>query len=166
MLACHGPGPYGFARAYEPLLSERPHLDQAQQLPYEQVNREPYNYRGTEIAWFGVVTEMNELPDGRTEARLSFRLHQGRHLCSDEYQDSCRVTVSDNSSGQFTARMKVPASEKSGQERLWLGSLLKIYGKPTGDYDQHGDPVIETTYYRHWPRGYYVTTAQRAAMRR
>jgi hypothetical protein len=148
------------------LLSEKGHLERAQQLPYEQVKVTPYQFRSTEIAWFGVVTDVSDLDDKRTALRLSFRVHQARHLCQDEYQDSCRVTVAENSPGQFSARLTLANSEKSGKERVWVGSLLKVYGQPTGDYDEHGDPVIEVAYYRHWPRGYYVTTAQRNAMKR
>lgn len=164
--ACGGPGPYGFARTYQPLISEKRHLERAQELPYEQVKAAPYDFRQTEIAWFGVVTDVNQLADKRMQLRLSFRVHQARHLCRDEYQDSCRVTVSERSPGEFSARLTLPPHEQSGKERVWVGSLLKVYGKPTGDFDERGDPMLEVSYYRHWPRGYYVTTAQRGAMRR
>lgn len=166
LAACGGAGPYGFARTYQPLVSERGHYENAEELPYEQVKTSPYDYKTREITWFGVVENLADLPDGRTELTLAVRLHQARHLCKDEYEDSCRLTVSDTSTGKFIARLKLSVQEKTGKDRVWLGSLLKIYGHPTGDYDDHGDPVIETTYYRHWPRGTYVTTAQRAAMTR
>ncbi len=166
LLAACGSGQYGFSRTYEPLMSERGHLDAAQELPYEQVKLAPYDYKQTEVAWFGVVTGVKDLPEGYTQLQLSYRVHQARHLCSDEYQDSCRLTVSESSPGEFLARVKLHDSEKKGKERVWLGSLLKIYGKPTGDVDEQGNPVLETSYHRHWPRGYYVTTAQRAAMKR
>lgn len=147
-------------------MSEKGHLEKAQQRPYEQVKADPYQFKNTKIAWFGVVTSIDELPDGRSELQLSFRAHQARHLCRDEFEDSCRVTVSERSPGSFVARLKLSEAEKTGKDRVWLGSLLKVYGTPTGDYDEHGDPVLEVSYYRHWPRGYYVTTAQRGAMRR
>jgi hypothetical protein len=166
LAGCGGSGPYGFSRTYDPLIGEKKHLERAQELPYEQVKATPYEYRATEIAWFGVVSALSELPDKRTQARLAFHVHQARHLCRDEYEDSCRVTVSESSPGDFSARLLLPESQNSGKERVWVGSLLKVYGKPTGDFDEQGDPVIEVTYFRHWPRGYYVTTAQRAAMRR
>jgi hypothetical protein len=166
LAACGGAGPYGYARLYKPLVSERSHFENAEELPYEQVKTSPYDYKTNEITWFGVVESLNELPDGRTELALAVRVHQARHLCKDEYEDSCRVTVSASSTGKFIARLKLKAEEKTGKERVWIGSLLKIYGHPTGDYDDHGDPVIDTTYYRHWPRGTYVTTEQRSAMTR
>ena len=170
LLACSafacGRGGYGHTRTYEPLLSEKPHFERAQELSYEQVKRAPYDFKTTEIAWFGVVDKIEALPDARTELRLSFRTHQARHLCKDEYQDSCRVTVSESSVGRFSARLTLSDAEKNSDQRVWVGSLMKLYGTPTGDYDERGDPVLEVTYHRHWPRGTYVTTAQRRAMKR
>lgn len=166
LLSACGGGVYGFSRTYEPLISERSHLERAQELPLEDVRKAPYDFKNVEVAWFGVVTSIHELPDKRTELYLAGRTHQARHLCKDEYADSCRLTVSESSTGNFVARLKLNEDEKSGKTRVWVGSLLKIYGRPTGDYDERGDPVIETTYHRHWPRGYYVTTAQRGAMTR
>jgi hypothetical protein len=166
LMSCGGAGPYGYARTYEPMLSEKGHLERSEERAYEEVKRAPYDFKATEIAWFGVVTEVSELPDGFTELTLSFRPHQARHLCRDEYADSCRVTVSDASQGNFVARVQLKDEEKTGKERVWVGSLLKVYGMPTGDYDEQGDPVLDAKFYRHWPRGYYVTTAQRSAMKR
>jgi hypothetical protein len=161
-----GGGQYGFSRTYEPLITERPHLEKAQELPIEDVRKAPYDYKTVEVAWFGVVQSIHDLEDGRTELFLAARVHQARHLCKDEYQDSCRITVSESSPGNFVARLKLKGEERTGKERIWVGSLLKIYGTPTGDYDQKGDPVLDTAYYRHWPRGFYVTTAQRSGMTR
>jgi hypothetical protein len=161
-----GGGQYGFSRTYEPLITERPHLEKAQELPLEDVRKAPYDYKTVEVAWFGVVQSIHELEDGRTELYLAARVHQARHLCRDEYQDSCRITVSESSPGNFVARLKLKGEERTGKERVWVGSLFKIYGTPTGDYDEKGDPVLDTAYYRHWPRGFYVTTAQRSGMTR
>lgn len=166
LAGCGGAGPYNYARTYEPLISERGHLERAQEIPYERVKSVPHDYKETELAWFGVVSAAHDLPDGRAQLKLAARTHQARHLCRDEYQDSCRLTVSESSPGEFTVRVALKPDEKQGKERVWVGSLLKVYGKPTGESDEQGDPVIEPAYYRHWPRGYYVTTAQRGAMKR
>jgi hypothetical protein len=163
--ACGG-NQYGFSRTYEPLISERAHLEKAQELPLEDVRKAPYDFKNVEVAWFGVVQSIHELEGGRTELNLAGRVHQARHLCKDEYADSCRMTVSESSPGNFVARLKLNADERTGKERVWVGSLLKIYGTPTGDYDERGDVIVDTSYHRHWPRGYYVTTAQRGAMTR
>lgn len=147
-------------------MAEKSHFENAQELPYEQVKTSPYEYKDKEIAWFGVVENLSDLADGQTLLTIAVRAHQARHLCKDEYEDSCRVTVSQTSTGKFVTRLALKKDEKSGKERIWVGSLLKVYGHTTGDFDENGDPVIATTYYRHWPRGTYVTTAQREAMTR
>ena len=46
------------------------------------------------------------------------------------------------------------------------GTLVRIVGRLTDDYDQDGTPVFRASYYRHWPRGFFVTTADREHMRR
>lgn len=164
--SCSNVGKYGYARTYEPLLTEKGPMLEAQDLPYEQVKRAPYEYKQTLIAWFGVVTKVSTLSDRRMQLRLSVRAHQARHLCRDDFADSCRVTVSESSAGDFTARLATNKADREGPERIVAGSLLKVYGTPTGDFDNRGDPVVEVSYHRHWPRGYYVTTAQRGAMKR
>lgn len=166
LTACGAGGQYGYTRTYEPLMSEKGHFEQAQELPYEQVKTTPHDYKTTEVTWFGVVDNLTDLPDGQTELTLEVRTHQTRHLCQDEYEDSCRLTVSQTTTGKFIARLKLKPEERAGKDRVWVGSLLKVYGRPTGDYDKAGDPILEVTYYRHWPRGTYVTTAQRGAMKR
>ena len=36
---------------------------------------------------------------------------------------------------------------------------LRIVGNVTQDLDPNdGTPVLRATFYRHWPRGFYVTT--------
>lgn len=163
--ACGG-GEYGFARTYSPTGPESSHFEQAQQPTYQDLIREPNKYKDVEIGWFGVVTGVANAPKGRTRLTLSLRAHQARHLCADESSSSCRVTVSEASIAVFTADVDLSAAERDGKDRLWNGSLVKVYGKYTGEYSEETGPVIDSVYHRHWPRGTYVTTAQRAAMRR
>jgi hypothetical protein len=164
--ACGGGGPYGYARTYQPLKDEKTHYNNAQTATYEEVKRDPNGYQDAEVAWFGVVRSVGELPDGRARVSLSLRAHQERHLCADERASSCRVTVSERDLGPFSAELVLRPEERHGQDRLWVGSLVKVYGHPTGEYDEDGGPVLRATYHRHFPRGTYVTTAQRAGMRR
>ena len=60
MFACGGAGPYGYARSYEPLDDEEDAYERAIELSYEEVKREPEDFRETTLAWFGVVTEIQE----------------------------------------------------------------------------------------------------------
>jgi hypothetical protein len=164
-ISCGG-GEYGFARTYAPLGAEGTHFEQAQQPTYQDLIRDPNKYKEVEIGWFGVVTGMSAGPKGRTRIALSLRAHQARHLCSEESSSSCRVTVSEAPLANFTADVSLSSSEINGKERVWTGSLLKVYGTYTGEYSEETGPVIDVVYHRHWPRGTYVTTAARGSMRR
>ena len=165
LAACGGGGQYGFTREYEPLSDEDDYAEREQRVPYEDIRRDPEDYRSSLIGWFGVVTEVDSSGE-RATVRMTHRIHQARHLCADERESSCRVTVSDRQSGPFTARVALSAEDRNGQERVWTGSLLRVYGHPTGEFDEDGGPVIDAEWYRHWPRGKYVTTGAAASMRR
>jgi len=167
LTGCAGAGPYNFSRDYTPLKAEREHFQAtAQQVAYEDVKRDPSGFTKVEVGWFGIITGYADLSDGRQRLTLSLRTHQERHLCSSERDSSCRVTVTDRSMGSFVIDVKLSDEQKLGKDRVWIGSLFKVYGTPTGDYDDDGSPVLKATYYRHFPRGTYVTTAQRGTMRR
>jgi hypothetical protein len=161
-----GGGEYGFARTYSPVGAEDSHFEEAQQPTYQDLIREPNRYKEIEIGWFGVVTGVQAGAKGKSRVTLSLRAHQARHLCSEDSSSSCRVTVSEGSIATFSADLQLRNSETAGQDRIWTGSLLKVYGKYTGEYSEETGPVIDVAYHRHWPRGTYVTTASRATMRR
>ena len=56
---------------------------------------------------------------------------------------------------------------RSGENRVQVNSLLRVYGTVIqGEYDREGGPILQGQYYRHWPRGEYVTSANASAMRR
>ncbi len=167
LAACGGSGPYNFARDYSPLKAEREHYQATQQqVAYEDVQRDPNGFTKAEVGWFGTVTSYGDLADGSQRLVLSLRAHQPRHLCGNERDASCRVTVSERSMGSFVVDAKLSEEQKLGKDRVWVGSLLKVYGTPTGEYDDEGGPILKVKYLRHFPRGTYVTTAQRDAMRR
>lgn len=167
--ACAG-NPYGYARTYSPLGEEDDYYDSASMVTYEDVRRTPGNYGQTTLGWFGVVTAVDpavlESQPPQVRVTLSHRIHQERHLCGDERSASCRVTVSDRSVGDFHATLVVPESELQGDERIQVGSLIKVYGTPDTTTAGDGNPTIRVRYYRHWPRGTYATAADRERLRR
>lgn len=165
-LAACGGGQYGFARTYSPLTSEQTHFDKAEEATYQDVLRDPHRYEKTEVGWFGSVTNISPGAGGKTRLTLSLRAHQARHLCSDDGKSSCRVTVSEAQLGVFTVDLALTPDEQNGAERIWVGSLLKVYGTHSGEFSEETGPVLNVSYYRHWPRGYYVSTAARGSMRR
>ncbi len=164
-----GGGRYGYARSYEPYGPEATYLSREVDLAYEDVRRFPDRHAQDLVGWFGVVREIEQLDrqSGQARLRLELRPHQDRHLCSDETSGSCRVTVSDRGVGPFTALVTVRAEDLAeGPERLWTGSLLKIYGHVVDAGNDESGPILQTEWYRHWPHGTYVTTAAAGSMRR
>jgi hypothetical protein len=168
LVGCGG-GRYGYARSYAPYGPEGRYLQREVDLSYEEVRRFPERHAEDLVGWFGVVREIQQLDRESGEARLvlDLRVHQDRHLCRDETSGSCRVTVSERGIGPFTAIVQVrPEDLADGTDRLWTGSLLKIYGHVMDGGTEEGGPVLQTEWYRHWPHGTYVTTAAAASMRR
>ena len=121
---------------------------------------------GQTLSLFGVVTAVESIREGWRVA-LQVRTHQDRHLCQEETDASCRVTVSERDGGPFTAVVTLRDDDLRGENRVQVYSLLRVFGPVVqGQYDERGGPVIRAEYYRHWPRGEYVTTAAASAMRR
>ena len=166
LLAACGGADYGFSRSYHPLGREDELLRTATVPGYEEVHTNPGAFHSQTIAWFGVVTSVEPGANGQSLVHMTFRTHRDRHLCADETDGSCRVTVSDRPVGPFSATLAILPDDASGQNRLATGSLLRVFGSPTGDIDGEGGPVLAVSYYRHWPRGTWVTTADAGRMRR
>ena len=165
-LACGGAGPYGYAPESVPAGPEDEHLEAVENVTYEEIRRDPVDFGSTTVGWFGVVTGVEAGEGGETLVHLTYRTLQPRNLCADERDSSCRVTVSERAGGPFSAILALRPEEEAGSDRLWVGSLVKVYGQPTGDFDADGGPVLRATWHRHWPHGTYVTTAARGSMRR
>jgi len=163
-----GGGQYGFERHYSPYGDEDDYYDRASPLSYEEVRRDPADFTETLLGWFGIVQDAPEIDaeTGQATVHLNFRTHRRRHLCRTEHADSCRVTVSERQGGSFSAVVQVRAEDRAGAERINVGSLMRVYGSPTVDFNDEGGPILEAVYYRHWPRGTYVTTGHAGIMRR
>ena len=166
-LAACASDPHGYAPQYVPSSEERAFVDSAVEPSYEDVRRDPVAYQGQRVAWFGIVTAMSAADrSGDARLALTHRFHQPRHLCADESDSSCRVTVSARAGGPFTALVHLRPEDVNGPNRLYTGSLVKVYARVTSEYDERGGPVFRAEYYRHWPRGTYVTTDSAVNMRR
>jgi hypothetical protein len=163
--ACGGNN-YGYAREYEPRSDEADYYEKAQDVSYEEVRRDPAAFQQRLIGWFGVVSGVKRTPDGTVTVALDMRFHQPRHLCSDQFESSCRVTISEREGGPFSTTLRLRSEDESGPGRLNVGSLVKVYGTVTGEFDSRGGPLIRAAYYRQWPHGTYVSTSGRVTMRR
>lgn len=167
LLSACASNPYGYAPEYVPLSDEEDYYERAIDQSYEDIRRDPSSFANSTISWFGIVDSVKPIGhDGQATIALTLRFHQPRHLCSDQFDSSCRVTISDKEGGPFTALLTLREEDIAGQYRVYAGSLLRVYGKPVADYDDRGGPILKVEYYRHWPRGNYVTTNRSVNMRR
>jgi hypothetical protein len=167
LLAACGGNSYGYAPEYAPLSDEESYFESAIDQSYEDIRRDPSSFAGSTVSWFGIVDEVKPIGhQGQATIALTLRFHQPRHLCTDQFDSSCRVTISEKEGGPFSAVLTLREEDIAGQNRVYGGSLLRVYGKPVADYDERGGPILKVEYYRHWPRGTYVTTGRRVNMRR
>lgn len=166
-IACHSAGPYGFSRTYTPLEPEEQATSNAREYDPVMAQRMPDEWRGKPVSLFGVVTSRTDGPGGSADLTLSLRRLEARNLCDSEDEESCRVTVSDREHGVVHVLAKLDSEDDIGKLSVGQGSLLRVVGT-IGDEVSPADgaAVIRASYYRHWPRNYFVTTADRAHMRR
>ncbi|MBL8601473.1 MAG: hypothetical protein JNK72_06070 [Myxococcales bacterium] len=167
LAACSGAGPYGHARTYVETDAERGYVARAEEPVYDEVRRMPEQYQGRLLTFFGVVTDVAPGPEGTLRVALQQRTHQERHLCEDESDGTCRVTINARDGGPLTAVLSLRGEDRDGERRLQQNSLVRVFGSVTpGEYDANGGPVLRVEWYRHWPRGEYVTTQSAGVMRR
>jgi hypothetical protein len=167
VLAACASNPYGYAPEYVPLSDEEDYYERAVDQSYEDIRRDPSSFADKTVSWFGIVDSIKPIGhQGQATLALTLRFHQPRHLCTDQFDSSCRVTISEKEGGPFSVVLTLREEDIAGQYRVYDGSLLRIYGKPVVDYDDRGGPILKVEYYRHWPRGTYVTTGRRVNMRR
>ncbi len=168
LAGCASAGRYGYAREYVYLSEERAYGDRADESAvYDEVRRMPDRYGDRLLSWWGIVSDVETAANGAARVTLQLRTHQARHLCEDETDASCRVTINDRDGGSFTAVVTLSADDQAGENRVQPLSVMRIYGTVLqGDYNREGGPILRAQYYRHWPRGQYVTSSAAGALRR
>ncbi len=166
-LACGAGGQWGHSPNYEPLSEEESALSGSTEYDPVMAGRSPDKWRNKSIHLFGVVTERKAAPGGLADVTVSMRALETRNLCETVEDDSCRVTVSEREHARVHVLLKLLPEGDIGSESVGTLSLLRIVGTLSDEPSaQDGLPVIRATYYRHWPRNYYVTTAARSYMKR
>ncbi|HVY45194.1 MAG TPA: hypothetical protein VHB21_04905 [Minicystis sp.] len=164
-LGC-GAGPYGHARTYVPLDAEEKAVAGAPELDPVMARRMPDQWVKKKVALFGVVLRRKDAGGGRAEVVLSLRALEPRNLCANTSDDSCRVTVSDRAFDRVLAKLRLATHEDAaGPTSIGFGSLLRVVGTLEEQPGPDGALVVDATYYRHWPRGDYVTTRSAPFMR-
>ena len=165
--ACHSAGPYGHSRTYTPLDEEESAAGAAKEYDPIMAKRIPTDWKGKPTSVFGVVKSRTEGQGGAAYLTLSVRTLETRNLCDTEDEDTCRVTVSEREHAVLHAQVKLSGGDELGEHSVGQGSLIRVVGVIGDDVDQNdGTPVLRATFYRHWPRNFYVTTADREHMRR
>jgi hypothetical protein len=166
LAACHSAGPYGYARSYSPLSEEEDAAEGTKEYDPVMIEREPGSWRGQRLSIFGVVKQRSQAPGGNAYLTLSVRTLATRNLCDQMDEDTCRVTVSDHEFAVLHAIVKLRPEDDLGKQSLAPGSLVRVIGKLTDGVDKtDGMQVLKGNYYRHWPRNFYVTMADRDHMR-
>ena len=166
-VACSSAGPYGYAPTYTPLDEEESAAAGAKEFDPVMAKRFPEEWRDKPVSIFGVVTNRSQAAGGASSLTLSVRTLATRNLCDEGGQETCRVTVSDREHAVVHASVKLRAGDDIGEKSVGVGSLVRVIGKFTDVVDNDdGNPIINGTYYRHWPVHHYVTTAASSYMRR
>ena len=162
---CHSAGPYGFARNYQALSAEDSASQGAREYDPVMAERDKADWKKSTISLFGVVKSRAAAKDGRAYVLLSMRTLSDRNLCDDFDEATCRVTVSEHEHATVHATLQLASEDDIGQHSLGKGSLVRVIGKLSDEVDpDDGGPVLRASYYRHWPRHYFVTTANAAQM--
>lgn len=167
-LGC-GAGPYGYSRTYEPLDAEAAATSGVTEYDPVMAQRQPEDWASKKVTLFGVVRDRKD-QGGIADLTLSVRKLEGRNACETSAEDSCRTTVSDTEFAVLHARVTIDdPNDVAGPESLGFGSLVRVVGTlaAPGSADAPSGPqVLTASYYRHWPRGYFRTTADKAVLRR
>jgi len=166
-VACSGAGPYGYSPTYTPLDEEETASEGAKEFDPVQAKRFPEEWRDKPVSMFGIVTNRGEGSGGGTRLTLSVRTLATRNLCDEGGDDTCRVTVSDREHAVVHTVVALRSGDDIGETSIQVGSLVRVIGKFTDVVDNDdGNPIINGSYYRHWPVHTYVTSAAASYMRR
>lgn len=165
LLGCHSAGPYGYSRTYQPLSAESSAAEGAREYDPVMAERDKDAWKKATISLYGVVKSRTQAKDGSAYVLLSMRTLSDRNLCDDFDEDTCRVTVSEHEHATLHAKLKLSSEDELGQYSVGKGSLLRVIGKLTDEVDpDDGSSVLQVSYYRHWPRNFFVTTASAPGM--
>lgn len=167
LAACGGAGPYGYARTYTPIAGEEAAALNAKPLDASML-AESARFADVPLTMFGVVEKRGlASTKGHTYVTLSLRRQDERNLCGSLNDErSCRVTVSDTAFGDIPVVLELTPEDDEGEHAVGPGSLLRVVGVLGSDYDAvGGGAILHGTWYRHWPRGTYVTQAAAKVLR-
>lgn len=155
---CGGAGRWGHARQYVPANDEKAAIEGARDLDAPMAVLKPEAWRGQRVKFFMVVSERKPAPGGG--AYLTGQLHTLNEIngCESKFdEDSCRVTIKPTGHEVVHAVVKLQGDDDVGPIHVGSGSLVRVVGvlgEATDEED--GKLVINASWYRHWPAGYYA----------
>jgi len=164
---CRSAGPYGYAAQYTATSDEQAATTGTREYDPVMYGREPEAWRKSRTALFGLVTGRAPGPGGAAYLTLSVRKLETRNLCTNANdEDTCRVTVSDRDFGIVHVLAALRPDDDMGEHSMGVGSLVRAVGSFGEDVDpKDGAPILRATFYRHWPRYFYVTRSSADLMR-
>lgn len=165
--SCRSPGPYGYSARYVTVSEEETATSGAREYDPVMFSRDPDVWRKQKAVLFGVVTGRSAGPGGAAYLTMSVRKLETRNLCSNANdEDTCRVTVSDRDFGVVHGLVRLKPEDDVGEKSIAAGSLVRLVGNFGEDSDTNdGMPILRASYYRHWPRHFYVTKSAAGLMR-
>lgn len=157
-IACASPGRWGHARSYTPTSDEKPALADARELDPAMAQLKPEAWKGQRVRFFMVVDERKPGPGGA--AYLSGQVHTLNEIntCDNQHDDdTCRVTIKPTGHQKVHAVVRLAGEDDVGELRVGTGSLVRVVGVLGDQTDpDDGKLVIQATWYRQWPIGYYA----------
>lgn len=164
---CRSAGPYGYAAQYAASSDEQAATTGTREYDPVMYGREPEAWRKSRTALFGLVTGRAPGPGGAAYLTLSVRKLETRNLCTNANdEDTCRVTVSDRDFGIIHVLAALRPEDDMGEHSMGASSLVRAIGSFGEDVDpKDGAPILRATFYRHWPRYFYVTRSSADLMR-
>jgi hypothetical protein len=167
VVGCSGAGPYGYSRTYTPLDEEEKALGNSKEFDPVMAQRVPDEWKKARVNLFGVVKARKEAAGGGAYLTLGMRTLGTRNLCDEADEATCRVTVSAREHAAVHVVVRLRSGDDFGKLSVQPGSLLRLVGRLGDDVDPaDGGAVLLVEFYRHWPRGEFVTMADSEHMRR
>lgn len=158
LLGCGGAGRWGHARQYAPTTDEKSAIEGARDLDAPMATLKPEAWRGQKVKFFMVVSDRKPAPGGG--AYLTGQLHTLNEIngCDNKFdEDSCRVTIKPTGHETVHAVVRLQPDDDVGELRVGTGSLVRVVGVLGDATDaDDGKLVINATWYRQWPIGYYA----------
>jgi hypothetical protein len=167
LAGCHSAGLYDHDVQYVPLPGEARASQGVKDYDPVMYQRQPEEWHAHPSSLFGVVTRRGTGPSGGAYLTLSVRRLETRNVCENANDvDTCRTTVSDHDFGVVHALVKLAPDDDIGPLSIGIGSLLRVVGTFVQEADPaDGAPIVHATFYRHWPRYFFVTKSSATDMR-